>query len=198
MGVLHLLKRFFTKHKHYTVDFVPSKYKKHIGKYTYGNPIIMDWNDGSELTIGSFCSIANNIIIMVGSSGGHNVGYVSTYPFHARPAVWGTLKECPVTDGSVHIGNDVWIGLGVIILPGVTIGDGAVIGAGAVVAKDVPPYSIVVGNPAKVIRKRFTDQQIEKLLKLKWWNWPDEQIRRNLSHIHGNDVDALLRNETNR
>lgn len=170
--------------KHYTIDFVDKKYKGSIGKYTYGNPNIIDWNDGSTLTIGNFCSIANGTVIMLGG-GGHNAKYVSTYPFPSHPRLWGRSLEYKIKKGGVRIGNDVWIGFGVIILPGVTIGDGAIVGAGSVVAKDVPPYGVVVGNPARTIKKRFTEGEIKKLLKMKWWNWSNDKIKKNAKLLHG-------------
>jgi acetyltransferase-like isoleucine patch superfamily enzyme len=188
------LKKFvnlFGKNKHYTVDFVDSKYRKNIGKYTYGEPVIYDWNDGSTLYIGAFCSITNGVIIMVGG-GGHNPNFVSTYPFPSYPKLWGTHEEYKIKNGSVNIGNDVWIGLGVIILPGVTIGDGAVIGAGSVVAKDIEPYTIVVGNPAKTVRKRFTDKEIKRLLEIKWWDWPDKKIKDNTKYLHSPRLDSIF------
>src|SRR3972149_8146690 len=135
------LLNYLDGNKHYTVDFVDKKYRKNIGEYTYGNPTIMDWNDGSRLTIGNLSSIANGTVIMLGG-GGHNLAFTSTYPFPSHPKLWGKHKEYKIENGNVDIGSDVWIGFGVIILPGVTIGDGAVIGAGSVITKDIPPYGV--------------------------------------------------------
>lgn len=188
-----LLKKFLNlvdRSKHYTRDFVDQKYKNNIGKYTYGEPIIYDWNDGSTLTIGNYTSITNGVVIMLGG-GGHNPEFVSTYPFPSAPKLWGEYKEYKIKNGSVNIGNDVWIGYGVIILPGVSIGDGVVIGTGTVVAKDVPPYSIVIGNPAKVIKKRFSDKEIKKLLEVKWWDWPEEKIKENVKHLHSKNLSSI-------
>lgn len=182
---------YFEKSKHYTVDFVDKKYRQGIGKCTYGNPAIMDWDDGSRLTIGNYCSIANGTTIMLGG-GGHNPSYISTYPFPARPELWGKIRQYKIKNGSVTIGSDVWIGFGVIILPGVKIGDGAVIGAGSVIAKNIPPYSIVVGNPARVIRKRFSGREINKLLQLRWWDWSVEKIRKNAQVLHSPNLNRLL------
>lgn len=102
--------------------------------------------------------------------------------------------QTPVTNawdnkGDIVIGNDVWIGFEAVIMAGVTIGDGAIIASRAVVTKDVPPYSIVGGTPAKLIRKRFTDEQIDKLLRLKWWDWDEEKVRQNIDKIM--DVNKL-------
>ena len=100
--------------------------------------------------------------------------------------------------GDINVGNDVWIGNNVIVMPGVTIGNGAVIGAGAVVTKDVPPYAIVGGNPAKVIKYRFTEKQIEKLLEIKWWNWPVWKVYDNIDLIENNNVDNFIENIYNK
>jgi len=146
-----------------------------VGKHTYGSPKI--FGDKSLVTIGAFCSIAKEVTIL--SNHDHNIGIISTFPFNV---LWGTEDyEHPTGKGPIVIGNDVWIGHRAIILSGVTIGDGAVIGAGAIVTKDVPPYGIAVGNPARVIRKRFSDSVVEKLLRLQWWNWDDSKIKK---HAH--------------
>jgi virginiamycin A acetyltransferase len=147
-----------------------------IGKFTYGQPTIKKWNkDGeSTLKIGKYCSIGEGVTILLG--GEHKSNWVTTYPFDAFVS---DFKDLPLNSskGGVTIGNDVWIGMNALILSGVCIGDGAVIGADAVVAKDIAPYSVVVGNPAKVIRKRFDDGTIEKLLKIKWWDWDFQKVK---------------------
>lgn len=127
--------------------------------------------------IGSFCSIASGVAI---GGGAHDLNAVSTSPvFNKGRNVlgvnFGNIEFSPYK--TTTIGNDVWVGNRAMILQGVTIGDGAVVGAGSVVTKDVEPYTIVAGNPAKVIRKRFDDETVEKLLEIKWWNLPDEQIK---------------------
>jgi len=158
-----------------------------IGDYTYGRPSIR-WLIGTEkVTIGKFCSIAGNVQFFI--SGNHPIDTVSCYPFPALKSEWpGAQGECPLAKGDLTIGNDVWIGTQAVIMSGITIGDGAIIGARAVVAKDVAPYSIVVGNPAKEVRKRFDDETIEMLLDVQWWNWPDEKIRRNIDVITSRDI----------
>lgn len=159
----------------YTRDFLKNE-KFQIGAYTYGNPTVY-FEDEANLKIGKFCSIAfDSVKIYLG--GNHHTQWVTTYPFNKVPGITLSqeVKDTPTTKGDVEIGNDVWIGRDVTILSGVHIGDGAVIGAGSVVAKDVPPYSIVVGNPAVVVKKRFTDDTIQKLQQLAWWNWPIEKI----------------------
>jgi virginiamycin A acetyltransferase len=146
-----------------------------IGKFSYGNPKIIAWDKKNVLKIGNFCSIADGVIIVLG--GEHRIDWVTTYPFNKN------LKDCchftghPATKGDIIIGNDVWIGLNATILSGVTIGDGAVIGANSLVARDVEPYTIVAGNPARSIRKRFSQQTIDKLLRIKWWDWEIEKIK---------------------
>jgi acetyltransferase-like isoleucine patch superfamily enzyme len=156
-----------------------------IGRYTYNAEKIKVYRFGenTELHIGSFCSIAEEVQVFLG--GNHRVDWLTTYPFgHINEGVFGAFngEGHPQSKGDVRIGNDVWIGNGAVIMSGVTIGDGAVIGARSLVTKDVPPYTIVAGNPAKIIRRRFPDHVIEKLLELKWWEWDDQKINENL-HI---------------
>lgn len=162
-------------------DFVhdPRQFEKNNVLYHY--PVNCD-----KLVIGKFCSIACGAKFLFNSAN-HTLGSLSTYPFAIFFDEWG-LRMQDVTDawdnkGDIVIGNDVWIGYEAVILAGVTIGDGAVIGARAVVTKDVPPYTIVGGVPARPIRKRFADDVIEKLLALRWWDWPPEKIQRNLPLI---------------
>lgn len=165
-----------------------------IGDFTYGKPRILHWGEDAQLKIGKFCSIAEGVCIFLG--GNHRVDWISTYPFSALLEEWGSVIDIvghPATKGNINIGNDVWIGFGAIIMSGVTIGDGAVIGASAVVTKDVAPYSIVVGNPAKVIKKRFNDEDIEVLLKLQWWNWPPEKIKRSIELLCSENINELIR-----
>jgi len=140
-----------------------------MGTYTYGTPKVI-FND-SKITIGKFCSISEEVGMLGG--GEHHYWYPTTFPFKV-------LMNCPdkeiYTKGEIVIGNDVWLGHSAMILSGVTIGDGAVVGARAVVTKDVPPYAIVAGNPAKLIKYRFPPDAVEKLLKIKWWDKPPEEI----------------------
>jgi virginiamycin A acetyltransferase len=123
----------------------------------------------------------------------HLTDTVSAYPFAIFGNGWeGAMegKQYP-HKGNLVIGNDVWIGYEATLMAGITIGDGAIIAAKSVVTKDVPPYSIVGGNPAKVIRMRFDESQIRRLLELQWWNWPADKITRNVSLLTGMDIDAL-------
>lgn len=170
-------------------DFVqePTLFEQNNVLYHY--PINQD-----KLIIGKFCSIACGARFLFNSAN-HAMKSLSTYPFPLFYEQWGLEKQ-NVADawdnkGDIIIGNDVWIGYEAVILAGVHIGDGAVIGARAVVTKDVPPYAIVGGVPAKVIRKRFAQSQIDELLQLKWWDWPEKRIARKLQAIQSGDMQTL-------
>ena len=147
-----------------------------------------------RLVIGKFCSIACGAKFLFNSAN-HALGSLSTYTFPLFFEEWGTdvenLTAAWDNRGDIVVGNDVWIGYEAVILAGVTIGDGAVIGARAVVTKDVPPYTIVGGVPARPIRKRFSDENIARLLELKWWDWPEERIAANLEAIQSGEIDRL-------
>lgn len=153
------------------------------GRHTYGieNISIRSWGEGAHLFIGSFCSIAINQTIFLG--GNHRTDWATTFPFgHIFNEVFpaGAINGLghPATKGDVIIENDVWIGEGCTIMSGVRIGSGCVVAAKSVVVKDVEPYTIVGGNPAKHIRKRFSAQFIKQLLEIQWWDRSDEQINR--------------------
>jgi len=175
------IKRIFGVY--YTRDLYP-QYRDCIGKYTYGLPKIFKLEESSQIQIGKFCSFANNVNIFL--DGEHETKKVSTYPFGYFKDFKSQKKYVTKSKGKVIIGNDVWIGYGVTILSGVNIGDGAVVGACSLVTKDIPPYSIVGGVPAKVIKKRFDDKTIEKLLQTKWWNWSDQKIQENIDYLNSN------------
>lgn len=147
-----------------------------------------------KLIIGKFCALARNIkFIMNGAN--HQISGFSTYPFYIFGNGWEKVtprdNELPFK-GDTLIGNDVWIGYESIMMPGVTIGDGAIIAAKSVVVNDVPPYSIVGGNPAKIIKQRFTAETIKTLQEIAWWNWDINKISANLEYITSADIDALL------
>lgn len=160
-----------------------------VGKYTYGAPRVVF--PTGRLKIGSFCSIAWDVTIYLG--GNHRTDWFALYPFGGPrwPEADG-LHDVLRGKGDVTIGSDVWIGSNVIVMSGVTIGDGAVVATGSVVTADVPPFTIVGGNPARPIRKRFDDDVIEKLLELRWWDWPDEKIRANIHVLCGSDRERLF------
>jgi acetyltransferase-like isoleucine patch superfamily enzyme len=152
-----------------------------IGDFSYGNPVVYSWDEGTHLSVGKFCSIAEGVVFLLG--GEHRTDWVTTYPFNVLHKDWPTAQRIyghPATKGDIVVGNDVWIGQRAIILSGVKIGDGSVVAAGSVVTQDVEPYSIVGGNPARLIRWRFEPTEREVLLKLKWWEWPDDVIAKNI------------------
>lgn len=162
-----------------------------VGRHTYGRPVIPTFA-GSAVTveIGSFCSIAENVTLLLGA--GHNTAWISTFPIRERFGLPGRFEQHPTYRGPTVIGNDVWIGRDVLILDGITIGHGAVIGARAVVTKDVRPYAVVAGVPAREIRRRFTDEQVEALLDIAWWDWADEQILCEVAALNGAHIDDFL------
>lgn len=145
---------------------------------------------GDKLIIGKFCQIATGVrFIMNGSN--HAMRGISTYPFRVFGKSWKDASMEVVSKGDTMIGNDVWIGNSVTIMQGIKIGDGAIIGTNALVTKDIAPYTIVGGNPAALIRKRFDEDQIDLLLKAKWWDWSIEKITENLDIITSGDFETL-------
>lgn len=170
-----------------------------LGRFSYGfeRISIRDFGDTAALTIGSFCSISSDVTIFL--SGNHRMDWVSTFPFGAQfedELQFGEVAGICSTNGDVTIGDDVWIGHGVTIMSGITIGSGAVLAANSHIIKDVLPYEIVGGNPAKLIRNRFPKEIVEKLMILKWWNLPVQDIRdirKVLTSVPEIDVlDALI------
>lgn len=147
---------------------------------------------GDKLIIGKFCMIASDVTFIMNGAN-HLSDAISAYPFAIFGEDWSNAmdgKTYPKKEDTI-VGNDVWIGYGTTIMPGVTIGDGAIIATKSVVTKDVAPYSIVGGNPAKEIRKRFSEEIIQELLEIKWWDWPIEKITENVQHLTGNNIDQL-------
>lgn len=149
---------------------------------------------GDRLVIGRFCAIAEGArFIMNGAN--HAMSGFSTYPFNIFGHGWEEGFDIASWEkenrGDTVIGNDVWIGMEAIVMPGVTIGHGAIVAAKSVVTHDVPPYAIVAGNAAKVVKTRFDERTVEKLIRLAWWDWPIDKITRNLDAIRGSDLDRL-------
>jgi virginiamycin A acetyltransferase len=162
-----------------------------VGDYTYyddpvdptafeRNNVLFNWPEfGDKLIIGKFCSIASGVQFIMGSAN-HRISSISTYPFNVFGGAWAEntpphLSQLPFK-GDIVIGNDVWIGRKSTIMPGVKIGDGAIVAAHSVVAKNIEPYTVAGGNPAKPIKKRFDEEMIELLLEIQWWNFQSEQL----------------------
>ena len=162
-----------------------------IGDHSYGRPKVRFPDSGHQLTIGRFCSIADKVEILLG--GNHRTDWVSTYPFGAFPEIWPEAgQDFHASRGDVVIGSDVWLGSGAMILSGVTIGHGAVVAAHAVVVRDVPPYAIVGGNPAKLIRKRFDDDRIAALLETAWWDLPADRVAGLVPLLQSGQIDEAI------
>jgi acetyltransferase-like isoleucine patch superfamily enzyme len=169
------------------------------GRCSYGEPLIARF-DGERapraahvenVYIGSFVSIGVDVVLQDGGS--HHTDWVTTFPLRARLGLPGAYEDGhPRSKGHTVIGNDVWIGRGARVLSGVAIGDGAVVGAYSVVTKDVPPYAIVGGNPAREIRKRFSEEQVAALLDIAWWDWPMEKIVESVSELSDPDVEGFI------
>lgn len=161
-----------------------------IGHGSYGGLEVLEFGEGTTLRVGAYCSFARGVQIFLG--GEHRTEWVSTYPFSALDRRFASINGHPKTRGDVRIGNDVWIGREAMVMSGVTVGDGAVIGARAVVTRDVAPYSIVAGNPATVVRNRFPQETIDRLLAVAWWNWPAERIDAAVPRLLATDIEAFL------
>lgn len=175
-----------------------------VGDYTYYDDFESVYNFkknvkyhfdfvGDKLIIGKFCMIASGVTFIMNGAN-HLTESISSYPFAIFGNDWQNAmdkKQYP-NKGNTVVGNDVWLGYNAVIMPGVNIGDGAIIAANATVAQNVEPYTIVGGNPAKPIRKRFSQQHIEALMKLQWWHWPVEKITKYVNVLTGNNIDELL------
>ena len=197
------------KHDHQTVYLknVVDAPNVSVGEYTIYNDFANDPRDfyknnvlyhypvnNDKLIIGKFCSIACGAKFLF-TSGNHTLKSLSTYPFPIFFDEWDldpkNIASAWDNKGDIVIGNDVWIGYEAVVLSGVKIGDGSIIGTRAVVTKDVPPYTIVGGVPAKPIRKRFDDETIDKLEKLKWWDFEPEKIKRNIAAIQSGKLEEI-------
>lgn len=161
-----------------------------IGRGTYGDLSVSSWGEGATLRIGNFTSISAGVRVFLG--GEHRIDWVTTFPFNV---LWDSARQYtghPRTKGDVLIGNDVWIGAEALISSGVTIGDGAVVGARAVVSRNVAPYAVVAGNPAVVVKYRFDEEVVKRLLELKWWDWPEAEIERAMPELLNHQIERFL------
>lgn len=178
------------KSRHVSMNKDPRYQRYEIGEGSYGSPQILSWDNSTKLTVGKYCSFAGEVTIMLG--GEHRADWVSTFPFNTFIEEWRNIKGHPTSKGDLIIGNDVWIGYGATILCGISIGDGAIIGARAVVTKNVEPYSIVAGNPAKLIKYRFEANTIKELLEIRWWDLPCDDIVALVPHLLSGDTANLI------
>lgn len=160
------------------------------GPGSYGIPKILTYMYGTEgLRVGNYSSIGGTILL----GGKHAVDRVTTTPLRILFGMEGAGEDgYPTPTGDTHIGSDVWNCAGSLVMSGVTIGDGAIVAGGAVVTKDVEPYAIVGGNPAKFIKWRFPEEQREALLEIKWWNWSEDEVREAVPLLCGKDIDAFI------
>jgi acetyltransferase-like isoleucine patch superfamily enzyme len=194
-GALRSLKTWRNPHNQTAVHLahLARRYGFEIGAYSYGRPRVRFPESGRHLAIGRYCSIADRVEILLG--GDHRTDWVTTYPFPALPELWPTAAGRTgfhASRGDVLIGHDVWLGSGSMILSGVTVGHGAVVAAHAVVTRDVPPYAIVGGNPARVIRHRFGPETVEALLEAAWWDLEREEVERLIPLLQSEGVDGLI------
>lgn len=162
-----------------------------MGEYSYGKPKVYRITDRFHVEIGKFCSIAPGVKILLDMD--HRIDWISTYPFGEKIEGISKREGHPTAKGNVIIGNDVWIGMNAVILSGVTIGNGAVIGVGSIVTKDVYPYEIVAGNPAKFIKHRFSAAQMAELRKIQWWNWSIDKIKENIVLLQSDAIDKFIK-----
>jgi acetyltransferase-like isoleucine patch superfamily enzyme len=163
-----------------------------VGDHTYGCPEIQEPNP-KKLSIGKYCSIADQVTIILSN---HRTDLTTTYPFFALQSIWPEAKVVGpdrVQSGFTEIGSDIWIGFGATILPHVKIGHGAIIGARSVVTRDVPPYAVVAGSPARVIRMRYKKRVIDRLLAVAWWDWSDDDVAAAIPTLMQPDIEKFLR-----
>jgi len=190
--LINRIKKWKRRSSPYTKDKIDGS-RFFIGDYTYGRPAVLEFQENTRLVIGKYCSIAPNVKIFLG--GNHRIDWLTTYPFSDWPDVFPSatgITGHPASKGDVVIGNDVWIGHSSIILSGINIADGAVLAAGSVVSKNVGPYEIWGGNPARFIKKRFSDEIIQKLLEIKWWDMTKEKLLPLIPHLMSGNFEIFL------
>jgi acetyltransferase-like isoleucine patch superfamily enzyme len=166
-----------------------------VGRGTYGTPTVVTYagDTTTQLIVGNYCSVASSSTFLLG--GNHPTDRVTTYPIRLRLHLDESgIDGFPSSKGNIVLGHGVWIGHGALVLSGVTIGDGAVVAAGAVVTKDVAPYTIVGGNPARLIRRRFDDDVMEKIKQSEWWTWSVSAVAANVDSLNGQMQDDWLGN----
>ena len=164
-----------------------------MGEYSYGS--IKQIGKRGDIHVGKFCSIAGNVSAV---TVGHDPRQISTYPFNAKEfhSVWPRARDIgghPTCRGDINIGNDVWIGQNVVFLSGVTVGNGAVIGANSLVLKNIRPYEVHGGNPAKYLYTRFGPNEVKALLRIAWWDWPTEKIHENVADLKCFGVHSFIK-----
>lgn len=161
-----------------------------IGAGSYGDLAVLEWGEGSTLAIGAYTSIGTDVKVFLG--GEHRIDWVTTFPFSVLWDSGKQIKGHPKSKGDVVIGSDVWIANEAVIMSGVDVGHGAVIGARAIVTRDVPAYAVVAGNPARIVKFRFDQPTIERLLKIKWWEWEPGRIANALPALLNEDIEGFL------
>ena len=161
-----------------------------MGTGSYGDLDIVRYDTTTGIRVGNYCSFASGVQAVLG--GEHRPDWVTTYPFSALDTRFAAITGHPASRGDIVIGNDVWVGREAMIMSGVTIGDGAVVAARALVTRDVPPYAIVGGMPARVLRMRFDEATIARLRSVAWWNWPERKVARHVPLLLQGDIDAFL------
>ncbi len=180
-------------------NIIAGKYSYYSGYY-HGHSfddcaryLMPDRNDIDKLIIGSFCSIGSGVSFIMAGNQGHQHSWISSFPFFYMQEVeiFNKAIDGFESAGDTVVGNDVWIGTEAIIMSGVKIGDGAVIGSRSVVTKDVAPYTIIGGNPSKIIKSRFSEQHIKMLLEIKWWDWDEEKLSEAIPIICSNNIELL-------
>ena len=180
-------------------NIIAGKYSYYSGYYhrhsfdECARYLLPDREDVDKLIIGSYCSIGSGASFIMAGNQGHRYEWISSFPFFYMSEVesFHDSKDGYHPAGDTVVGNDVWVGSEAMVMPGITIGDGAVIGSRALVTKDVEPYSVIGGNPAKLIKKRFCDRHVELLLEMKWWEWEDLRLKEAIPILCSNDIDKL-------